>query len=268
MDSKSRAKDQLLSLAIQSYKNDEYSSIRARAKSSGVNESSIRYRLQNGTNLSTGHIDHQLLTPAQEQVLTEWILTLEAQGFAPTHAQAKEMAQIIRRVSGAPEPLAPIGNHWLQRFKLRNPTIATIIGRTLDSARVNGTSPKALCEWFALFERTITKHHIQPENIYNMDETGLSLGSCSNSKVLGGSMKKHTYLKSPTNREWVSIVETIGSKGQLLTPLAIFKGNGLYTHWFPEKRVPSWKFQYSPNGWTSNENCYWLVEGNIHSGMQ
>ena len=46
-----------------------------------------------------------------------------------------------------------------------------------------------------------------------MDETGVALGVCTNSQVVASSSKKKAYIKSPENREWVSIIETISAVG-------------------------------------------------------
>ena len=67
-----------------------------------------------------------------------------------------------------------------------------------------------------------------------MDEQGLGLGVCSNTKVLSSSKKTRTYVKSPQNREWVSVLECISATGRIIKPLIIFKGNSLQTSWFEE----------------------------------
>ncbi|KAI1006849.1 hypothetical protein K3495_g1370 [Podosphaera aphanis] len=41
-----------------------------------------------------------------------------------------------------------------------------------------------------------------------MNETGLALGVCSNSRVLSSSLKHKADVKSPNTREWVSLIET------------------------------------------------------------
>ena len=48
-----------------------------------------------------------------------------------------------------------------------------------------------------------------------------------NSQVLGKAGKKRTYVKSPENREWVSIMETINPMGMKIRLLVIFKGKNL-----------------------------------------
>ncbi|RFU33252.1 hypothetical protein B7463_g3062, partial [Scytalidium lignicola] len=126
MNRKSREKDETLQLAIQAYQNHEYPSVRACAKAYGLNESSLRTRLRNGENKSTSHAYQQLLIPAQEQMLVQWILDLDSQGHTPSYSKVREMLKLFKV------------------FKLRNPQITTLLRKTLDSARVNGTNPEAL----------------------------------------------------------------------------------------------------------------------------
>jgi DDE superfamily endonuclease len=85
-----------------------------------------------------------------------------------------------------------------------------------------------------------------------MDETGLALGVCTNTRVLASSKKKKAYKKSPENREWVSIIECVSAVGQKLRPAVIFKGNSLQTTWFPSTSIPKWLYTTSENRWTSN----------------
>jgi hypothetical protein len=70
-----------------------------------------------------------------------------------------------------------------------------------------------------------------------MDEAGIALGICTNSMVLGDSRKKRTYVRSPQNREWVSVVETISAAGRSIRPIIIFKGKNLQTTWFQHDKV-------------------------------
>ena len=74
--------------------------------------------------------------------------------------------------------------------------------------------------------------------MYNMDETGLALGVGRNQFVLGNAERPQTYIKTPNNREWVSIIETIAADGRLLQPLVIFKGQSLQSTWFLKDSIP------------------------------
>ncbi|KAI1006967.1 hypothetical protein K3495_g1257 [Podosphaera aphanis] len=84
-----------------------------------------------------------------------------------------------------------------------------------------------------------------------MDEHGIRLGACSNSRVIASSDKRGTYVKSPDSREWVSIIESISATGCSSRPLIISEGGNLQSTWFPDN-IPHWQYTTSENGWTSN----------------
>ena len=78
---------------------------------------------------------------------------------------------------------------------------------------------------------------------------------CTNTRVIGkaASGKKRTYMQSPENREWVSIIETISATGKHICPVVIFKGQNVQTSWFENENLPNWLIATSGKGWTTNE---------------
>lgn len=60
-----------------------------------------------------------------------------------------------------------------------------------------------------------------------MDKHGIALGVCTNLTVLRDSSRRRAYVKSPEDREWVSIIETVFPTGSFTRPLIIFKGIAL-----------------------------------------
>ncbi|KAI1000803.1 hypothetical protein K3495_g7399 [Podosphaera aphanis] len=92
-----------------------------------------------------------------------------------------------------------------------------------------------------------------------MNETGLALGVCSNSRVLSSSLKHKADVKSPNTREWVSLIETASASWRRLRPAVIFKGQSFQTSWFPPQSLPNWLYTTSENGWTSNSYDYRLL---------
>jgi hypothetical protein len=60
-----------------------------------------------------------------------------------------------------------------------------------------------------------------------MDEVGTALGIYTNSMVLEDLKKKRIYVKSPQDREWVSMIETVSALGRTTRPVIIFKGKNL-----------------------------------------
>ena len=65
-------------------------------------------------------------------------------------------------------------------------------------------------------------------------------------------------LLQPGNREWVTAIECTNASGWALPPCIIFKGKVFIESWF-DNLPDDWRFEISPNGWTSDEiGLRWL----------
>ena len=156
--------------------------------------------------------------------MKRWILDLEAQGYAPTFNTVRELAAVVSRSTGGPQK---VGKNWLSRFIQRHPEVASKVGRKIDTRRVDNTTSEALETWFTRLRSIQMQYNVLPQNIWNMDESGIALGVCHNQRVLEISTTSSTFKKTPENREWVSIIGTISATGARLQPLVIFKGQSL-----------------------------------------
>ncbi|KAI1006259.1 hypothetical protein K3495_g1960 [Podosphaera aphanis] len=133
-----------------------------------------------------------------------------------------------------------------------------MVGRKIEAVRAKAADLQQLRAFIEKFEHTRKRLNVATEDIYNMDETGLALGICTNTIVIASSSKKKAYVKSPENREWVSMIERVSAAGRKMRCVAIFKGISLQTTWFLAS-IPDWLYTTSENGWTSNEiDTEWL----------
>jgi hypothetical protein len=100
---------------------------------------------------------------------------------------------------------------------------------------------------------------IQPEDIYNFDETGFAMGLISAQKVvIRGEYYGPRSILQPGNREWVTAIEAICAHGYSLPPRIIFKGKVAIAGWF-NNLLKDWRFEVSKNGWTTHEiGLRWL----------
>jgi Tc5 transposase DNA-binding domain len=144
---------------------------------------------------------------------------MEAIGHPVSRAQIRQMASLFSFHSGGPTNCS---KHWVQRFVQRYPSIHTKVGRAINHLQVKAVTPEALEGWFELFQRVKQRSNIKPENIWNMDETGLALGHYKDQLVIRTTNVKYSYIKSLQDREWVSIIETISATGRCCRPICIF----------------------------------------------
>ncbi|KAI4745529.1 hypothetical protein E4T50_04116 [Aureobasidium sp. EXF-12298] len=148
---------------------------------------------------------------------------------------------------------------FVTKFIRDNPRIASVVGKPIKQARIDGTHPEAIQEFYTLYERIVRKFNIQLCNMWNMDKHGIALGVCANSYVLESSKKKRSYVKSPESREWVLIIEVVSPTGGFIRPLVIFKGTVPQTSHFPTD-TPDWRYKSSANGWKTNvKGLSWLT---------
>jgi hypothetical protein len=140
-----------------------------------------------------------------------------------------------------------LGHKWVTEFRRDNPRVASVIGRPIEAARNNGTHPDAIQESCILYEDICRRYKILPANAWNMDEHGIALGVCTNSRVLASSSKRRSYIKSPESREWVLIIKVMSPLGRFTRPLVIFEGTAPQTSHFPTDTT-DWCYTTSKNG--------------------
>ena len=65
-------------------------------------------------------------------------------------------------------------------------------------------------EWFNCVQRAMLQYGIDPDDIYNFDETGFAMGLTATAKVITrAEYYGRRSLLQPGNREWVTVIECI-----------------------------------------------------------
>jgi hypothetical protein len=255
--------------AYEAFKNGEYKSVYAAAQAFRVSETTLRARVNGRGTHEDGSEEKQLLSKAEETMLAKRCTELTKNGFPPRKRTIEEMAMEIlrRRVQKMNDEAGmevvhypPIGKDWVRRFLNRHPDLQVKRARRIDAARVKEVSPEKVTEWFDTVKQMIHEYKIKPKNMYNMDETGFSIGSTQAGHVIVDSTVKSQFQAQPGRQEWVSILECICGDGSSVAPLVIFKGENGSTGWAQSPKVPgNWRFSASKNGWTSNQHgLEWL----------
>jgi hypothetical protein len=135
-------------------------SLRKAALEWGIPRTTLRDRIDGTQPRSVAFSGLQRLSKVQEDHLTQWILTQEALGLPPTHAQVRTFVSRILATKGDDSAL---GKRWLDGFLRRNPVIKTQRSKSIDSKRVNGATTDIIRLWFRRFEIPEVKA-VKPEN--------------------------------------------------------------------------------------------------------
>lgn len=118
------------------------------------------------------------LSQLEEDSLVEWIISMDSRGAAPRPSTIREMPNILLAPRGSNPPLT-VGVNWVSTFTNRRDELRTHFSRRYNYQRALNENPKSIQEWFATLQRVIDENGIQPEDIYNFDETGFAMGLIS-----------------------------------------------------------------------------------------
>lgn len=121
-------------LAIKSFQNGQFTSLRAAASTYSVPEATVRARMKgtpyHADKRPTGH----KLTQFEEDSLAEWILSMDLRRAAPRPSTVREMANILLADRGS--TLSPtVGKNWPSTFVQRREELRTRYSRRYDYQR-------------------------------------------------------------------------------------------------------------------------------------
>lgn len=152
-------------------------------KELGISKATYHRRQKGGKSRAEARECQQLLSRAEEKALIVWITMMAATGNPVSHAFIREMAEEIRRkrvcdvndenIEHVSYP--PIGQQWVQRFLQRYPFMKTCLSKAIEAARIKDMSSSLVLEFFEVLVNLIETYNIRLEDIYNMDETGITL---------------------------------------------------------------------------------------------
>ena len=202
-------------LAIQAFKKQELTNISIAARTFNVPRPTLRRRLDGIESCATSRANSAELTLIEEESLQKWILSMDSRGSAPRPSSVQEMANLLLQQRGT-TPVLSVGKNWVTNFVKRYPTLVSRFSRRYNYERAKCEDPKIIGEWFNLVQKTIVQYGIDPDDIYNFDETGFAMGLTATAKVI---TRREYYgrrsLLQPGNREWVTAIECINSAASL-----------------------------------------------------
>ena len=262
--------DAAILLTLNDLKKRTFNSVCAAAGHHKVSHATLSRRWKGGKTIAESREDQQNLTIAEEKALEKWITRMTATGNPVSHDHIREIAQEIqnnraKRLEDAGRPVKynpPIGKLWPQRFLHRHPDLATTISCTIESSRLKETSHEAIEDWFNIFEETISEYQISVENMYNMDETGFSVGNIDGAYVVVNKTLQTKLKANPGRQEWTTVLECVSADGNTLSPYIIVKGANMTNAWIPPSVMSlNWHIGCSAKGWTDNDHgFYWLTK--------
>jgi hypothetical protein len=185
----------------------------------------------NNNNMDKFNAGKTLLTVAEEEKLIEFILECADRGFPLTNKRVKETAlEILHAKHGA--DWDKLGKNWVRRFLDRHhDRLATHWSSPLDTKRARAVNPTNVKHFYDLLDEIVKREDIPPDNRFGMDETGFRPGCSTTERVVGRRGTNTQHAQEDGERETITVIETIGATGALLTPTVVFRGQNFLSKW-------------------------------------
>jgi hypothetical protein len=187
-----------------------------------------------------------------------WAEEHTMQGFPIRHDMLRAMAKVLILSRANATRRNTISTHitsrnWPTRFLKRHPHLKTTISEKLETSRHESCNAETFNKWFDVFRTQYLKHKPDPQHIYNIDETGFSMGENQKAYIIVDT--KQTSLGQSiegVKGEWVTAIECVSAIGKPIPPFIIFKGKHIQSTWFQPNVPADWMISTSPKGWTNN----------------
>ena len=199
------------------------------AKGHKVNYFTLRRRIRGETRpRREAHQNEQLLSPAQEKALVDWICHLSDIGRPLNKRTLAKKVQRIAQTKRRPP------RSWIRRFLDRHPEVRLEKPSGIDPKRARAFNEATVERHFELVRQVMEEHGIPWSHVYNMDEKGIQRGGHKEHqyKYFVPASRRSTYKLRSANLELVTVIECVRADGESLKPTFIFPGKEFHPEWF------------------------------------
>ena len=133
----------------------------------------------------------------------------------------------------------PVGKNWAERFGTRSDELKMAFNRAKDRQRILQEDPEVINAWFKLVKDTKAKYGIYDHDTHNFDKIGFQMGVIRSIKVVTGLERRtRPQLVQPSDREQVTVIQSICAARYAIPPFIIYKGRVHISVQYEEADIP------------------------------
>jgi hypothetical protein len=206
-----------------------------------------------------GH--NKVLSDAQIAVLKQWIQKQYEDGLGATREMTYAAVCYLRRPAPAPS------QSWMTKFiKHQLPEYHSITTKPIAQQRTAAQDESTVAAWFEDYFEFLNTHGIQPDSIWNMDETGFRVGIPGGERVLVPIGVSELYTPSPENRTSITVIETVSAIGKVIPPVLIIEGKKHMESWYHDNLDGNERILLSDSGYSNDDLALkWLQHFILHT---
>ncbi|XP_076388843.1 uncharacterized protein LOC100877113 [Megachile rotundata] len=238
--------------------------IKLRNNEMGFNEAHRTYNIPKPTlrrhlrelNTHTSFGRPKDLTKEMERELVEHVLRLERFFFGLTVKDLRKLAYQLAEKYNLKHRLnrtrEMAGKNWYYRFMKDNPSLALRIPEATSMTRATAFNKERVYEFFGKYEQILEQYNFSPNQIYSMDETGLSTVH-KPSKIIAARGKHQVDTVTSGERGMTTTcIRTMNAAGEFVPPVLIFK-RARMDDYLKSGAPPGSVFACSKSGWITSE---------------
>jgi hypothetical protein len=229
----------------------------------------LRKRLQGTESRSTRSPTNMRLSSDQEEVLLTYLRRCERFGVhARTRAITISANSVLRRSHKGTKPVPTVTANWTSRFLKRHPTFVKRRQVPQEAVRAAAYDLDDIESWFARLGALLEEYGIQPEDCWNMDETGFRIGIGKGHYILTEHPERAHCLPIASNRESLTAVEAISAAGNAAPAMLVISAKTHQAAWF-ESLHDDTLVGVADTGYMNDELMLaWIAHFERHSARQ
>ena len=167
-----------------------------------------------------------VLTKQEETELASYCVKMSDTGFGLSRTDVMVVAFKIVEASGRKHPFTDgaAGRAWFDGFRSRHPRLTLRSTESLSRARASSSNSEIISDFFAKLGAVCAKLNLlnKPMNIFNMDETGVSVVHKGEKVVTEMGRKNVWALTSGEKGKTHTILTCVSASGFVLAPFLIY----------------------------------------------
>ena len=112
-----------------------------------------------------------------------------------------------------------VAKDWFHSFMARHPTLSLRTSETLSYGHGCGLNHVIVNDFYEVLRKAITENQIAPQNIYNMDESGVQMTTRKGAVVAARGSKRVPQLATGEKGETVSLIACCSATGVFLATI-------------------------------------------------
>ena len=234
-----------------------YSSLRKAAQKYSVPSSTLSDRVRGKVKEDGVWGSKPKLSFNDEKLLIENAKERASLGIGYSKYNFMQAASAIAKSKSLPFKKENPSEMWWRRLKKRHSSFSLRSPEATASNRHSAMTKERIEKFFLALGRVVEDNNLQPDHIWIMDETGMTLAH-KPGKIVAEKGAKTVHAKCSTMRQLVTVIACANASGTTIPPHFIIPGktkrslNGYDSEYLQKTQINNANISLSESGWTKD----------------